>query len=533
MAISAMPPKLSTQLEGKGHPMDLKTLVDWFGSAKAPVSWPGNWVGRKFVKPTGENKVSVNPSNDRQLVTIQSSRDALHHAIQLLDERRTSSPIPTLETRLEGLKRLRCGLADIQHAVIAALQLEAGKPKWEAEEDFRNCIEYLDWISASGEEVADRALAIAKSVPGSAGQFVLRPLGTVCAYLPFSTSLTTFVHYYTACCLAGCPVVIVPSSHTILIGMLLAAIDQEVDFADGWLSIVFGSFQTFRTAISSKHSTAMLYTGSREHCEWIRKENRVHGQNQELILQSGGKNSLIVMESADLDVAVRGVFFSAFKSMGQLCSSASRLFVHRSVSKEFFQKLASLVNGANIGPTDNLNDEGPLLGPLYSQKAAEKFFRYQTMGRRETKEEICRGQSILAAETACFVSPAVMLLRQFDAVSAFQQNVLYSPILASYEFDDVQQAVNFTNMTDAPYAVSVFGQENLDHIASSLDAPNIFHNLPTVELECTLPMAGWKSCGNHRYGAAAIMLYLSRPQFIRTQDASMNAFQKWPLIKAP
>lgn len=509
--------------------MTLKALHEWLNAANTPLVWAGNWLDRKFIRSVGEQKTSINPSNNKPLVTVHSSRDAFHLAIQTLSEKFTKDPsAANLQLRIDRLRKLRNGLADSQKLIIAAIQLEAGKPRWEAEEDFRNCLEYLDWIASNGEIIYENALKVAKSAPGADGKFVLRPVGTVCAYLPFSTSLTSFTHYYVACCLAGCPMVVMPSSHTILIGIILASIDEEVDFSDGWLSIVFGSFHTFKTAVSSKHSAALLYTGSREHCEWLRKENRVSGQIQELLLQSGGKNSLIVQESADVELAVQGVFFSAFKSMGQLCSSASRLFVHKSISKDFFNKLSTMVRTADIGQTDDLTANGPLLGPLYSQKAAEKFFRYQTMGRREAKDELTRGQSINSGDSTCLVRPSVMLLKQFDALSSFQQNVLYSPILAAYEFEDIKSAIPFCNNTDAPYAVSVFNQEGLSSEFSKLEAPNLLHNLPTVEIECTLPLAGWNSCGNHRYGAAGIMIHLTRPQLLRSFESGGAVLKRWP-----
>jgi aldehyde dehydrogenase (NAD+) len=254
--------------------------------------------------------------------------------------------------------------------------------------------------------------------------------------------------------------------------------------------------------------------------------------DRQLILQSGGKNAALVHSSAEMDTAIKCVLMGALKSAGQLCTSTSRVFVHRTRLAEFNECLTQKINELPIGRTDlplQKNERQPFLGPLYSQKAAEKFLRYQTMAHREAKLDLLWGKAVESEAGGYFVRPGVHLIEKFDKASGYQGNVLFCPDIAIYEYDVLDEAIDQINSTDAPYVVSYIGDPEIIHARKTqFLAPNLLINLPTTEVEHIPFPAGRFKTGNHRYNGAALALLLSFPSLIHSADSKPNSLSCWP-----
>src|SRR5690606_7847936 len=160
--------------------------------------------------------------------------------------------------------------------------------------------------------------------------------------------------------------------------MFLALIAEKLDLPAGVFNVVFGNFSSFRQMLGDRRVAAVLYTGSREHCDTIRTESKL-SLGRQVVLQSGGKNAVIVHSSADLERAVVRGLHGALTTAGQRGSSPSRVFVYRSHAPGFLGGVVGAVKSTKIGRTDLEGDDvGPAMGPLYSDKAVEKFLRFQT-----------------------------------------------------------------------------------------------------------------------------------------------------------
>ncbi len=512
--------------------MDFKHFVECLQNCKFPMGFPGHWInGQWLAQPRGTPiKESTNPSTNETIIEVLLEKSTLGKAIDAAAG--ASETLANLEfnDRIRILKSFRQALADYQATALEAMCIEAGKPQWEAAQDFDSSIRYLDWITDNHEAVLDGILAPAKlsSIPGN---YTMQPLGVTAAFLPFSTPLTSFVYYFAGTLLAGCPLVLVSSSHAVLTGLLLGFIDQEIKLPTGALNIIFGNFTVFKQTLADKRVQAIVYTGSREHCDILRREARSFAA-REMILQSGGKNSLLVHSSADVSLAVRCAAFGMTKSAGQLCTSTSRAFVHSSKREEFCAALVDYIGNMQVGRTDkpkNASDRGPFMGPLYSKKAVEKFLRFQTMAHRDAKTTLRWGKAIETGTNGYFVTPGIHLMADFDPNSAYQSNVLFCPDLAIYEYDVLENAFAMMNTTDAPFATAFIGDaEILTSRTRQLVAPNILLNMPTVEYEAMMPLAGRWQSGEHRYNNAALALLLSYPKVIISQYQGSGPLKAWP-----
>ena len=513
--------------------MDLSQFTAMLTSPPHELSWPGHFIDGSWHqgKRGGTQKISYNPSTGERLIEVWFDREVASYAVERAFAAKTAVGKLTLDKRLDALRRLRLTITDYRYEIERVLGIEAGKPLWESRRDLESAVKYLDWVADHGDEIIESLLSPAR-LGGHQGKVDLLPIGVTTAYLPFSTPLTTFVFYVSASLVAGCPLILSTSSHAIVFGVLLALLGQKAELPSGALSIVFGNFQAFKQLIADKRVSAVLYTGSREHCDAIRVESRSHVGRQ-VVLQSGGKNAVIVDGTADLDLAIKCITYGALTSAGQRCTSTSRVFVHKSRSEELRQALVETFRKIPIGRTDLIDPKGetsgPFMGPLYSDKAVEKFLRFQTMAGRESDKTLLWGKALEGEGRGYFVTPGIHYLTKFDNSTAYQGNVLFSPDVAIYEFDHLGRAIEEINTTDASFAVSFVGDPEIFRKDRHLVlAPNLLLNIPTVETEATLPLAGRLQSGHHRFHGPGIALYLCYPQVLSQNTESTQMMREWP-----
>lgn len=509
--------------------MNTKNLLETFQFGNLPLEWPGHWIGGSFrhAKLSGEQKTSINPNNGKELLHFSTSKqvidDAIDAAITAFAEIRNWP----LDRRMELLNKFKNSFADHRSLFKKALQLEAGKPAWEANADIDAAYHYLEKVISAKNQIEEGLLASAKL--GQNASFQLHPVGICAAYLPFSTPVTSFVIYYSSALIAGCPLILFSSTHATLVSLIVSAIDNQNASPKGVLGVVFSGFKNFKYALSNHSVAAVLYTGSYEHCAEIYRDYKGPFHRQ-LVLQSGGKNSVIVHSTADLDKAVYSILYGACKATGQLCSSTSRVFVYRSLMPQLAERLQRAIQTMEINRTD-LSEPGPFMGPIFSKKGLEKFLRFQTMANREARETIVWGRVIESENTnnGYFVTPGVHVMESFDSKSAYQGNVLFCPDIALYHYDVLDEAIACINDTQATLSVSFFGDSEILISRSHLfQAPNLLVNQPTVEIEACLPLAGRTQYGRHRYQGIALAWYLSYPQAIDTNDKKMELLEDIP-----
>lgn len=510
--------------------LNLATLFSRLNAKSLPLAWPGHycdgsWIG---VKRSTGTKTSANPNNGEKLIEILIDKESIASVVQATANAKLRVANLKLPVRLEMLERFRTVLADYQELLQNILRVEVGKPQWEAVAEINSSLRYLEWVHRNGPEIMHSLLRPAHLGHESA-KFELLPIGPVTAYLPFSTPVTSFVISFAAAILAGCPLLVSCSSHASLVGLYLALVAQEAELPPSLLNIIFGNFSTFKQILADRRVAAVIYTGSREHCDTIRAESRSHIGRQ-LVLQSGGKNAVIVHRSADLDHAIKCVTYGALKSAGQRCSSTSRVFVDKHLSKDFIEGLLAAFKSIKIGRTDiDTSDGEPFMGPLYADKAVEKFLRFQTMANRESEKTLLWGRVLETENLGNFVTPSLHYLDRFDNHNSYQGNVLFSPDVAIYDFDQLDTAIDCINTTDAAFAVAFIGDPTvIEERRYRFLAPNLLVNKPTVELDVALPLAGRLQSGHHRFHGASTALYLCYPQVIDVSEAEQNLIKSWP-----
>lgn len=496
---------------------------------KFPLEFPGHFIGGEWVNdPKAEAlQGSFNPSRGEPIGRVLLSRKIIDAGIESADQAQKMIVKSTLDERINSLVRLRQQITDYEAIVIDALCIEAGKARWEAEADFRASVQQLDAILAERHNIRQFLLGpVMLAWPGT--EFELQPSGITMAFLPFSTPLATFVQCLSGALIAGSSLILMPSSHAVISGIIFAYIIEKLDLPKGNVNIVFGNYQNFAKSLVDKRIQAVIYSGSREHCDAIRRDP-TNSLTRELLLQSGGKNAVIVAPHSNVKEAVRQTIYGVIKNAGQLNTSTSRAYIHDSMINEFKDEMIRAVRALRIGPTDQ--KENPHLGPLYAQKAVDKFLRYQTMAKREASDTWVWGKGFPTGTPGFFVTPGVHFFEETTQASSYQSNVLMCPDLSVYRYKDVEEAIAATNDTDASLVTSLFG--DVDQVrpwVSLLKSPNVLINLPTVGLDVFLPVAGRKLCGDYRLNGLGIAFLLTYPQATKVAHSDLREFQGWPAI---
>lgn len=494
-----------------------------------PLAFPGHYIGGEWLNDAKSEVLqgSFNPSRGEHIVKVLLSKKIVESAIDAADQSQKEWTRYSLDQRVEFLARLRQVVTDYQSEIVEALCVEAGKPRWEAEMDFQSSLNQLDAILQERGRIKE-ALLGPSQLAWPRKEFNLMPNGITIAFLPFSTPLATFLQCLSGAVIAASPIVFMPSSHAVLCGVLFAHILEKLELPRGSVNIVFGNYQAFAKSLADRRIQAVIYSGSREHCDAIRRDQSTI-LGRQLLLQSGGKNSVIVHKDASVKEAVQTVLYGVIKNAGQLNTSTSRLYIPESMMADFKKEMIHMVRALEIGPTDA--SQNPHLGPLYAQKAVDKFLRYQTMAKRESSDTWVWGKVYSTGTAGYFVTPGIHYLEDIETNSSYQSNVLMCPDLVVHSYKDVEQAIVSANNTEAALVTSLLGPEAaVKAWAPLLRAPNILINLPTVGLDVNPPLAGRQLCGDYRVNGLGIAYLLTYPQSCVSSSAAGENFALWPPI---
>jgi aldehyde dehydrogenase (NAD+) len=231
----------------------------------------------------------------------------------------------------------------------------------------------------------------------------------------------------------------------------------------------------------------------------------VCGQNLKRVsLELGGKNGQIVMDDADLELAVEGALWGAFGTTGQRCTATSRLIVHRNVAKKITDALVARAAKIKIG--DGL-DETVEMGPLINQAAREKVLRYIEIGKREGARLLTGGaiHETGSCANGYFFQPTI-----FDRVTPsmrIAQEEIFGPVLSILEVASFDDAIAVLNGTAYGLSSSIYTNDvaRAFRAMRDIEAGITYVNGPTIGAEVHLPFGGVKDTGNgHREAGTTV-----------------------------
>jgi aldehyde dehydrogenase (NAD+) len=216
-------------------------------------------------------------------------------------------------------------------------------------------------------------------------------------------------------------------------------------------------------------------------------------------LEMGGKNAIIVMDDANLDLVVEGCTWAAFGTSGQRCTAASRIIVHKAVQKELTKRLVEKVNKLKLGYGV---ENGIDVGPVVNEASMNKILEYIEIGKKEGAELVAGGQRDDSAGKGWFIRPTI-----FDNVKAnmrIAQEEIFGPVTAIIPVDSFDEAIKVANGIEFGLSTAIY-TKNVNKAFEAmrdLDSGITYINAPTIGAEVHLPFGGTKNTGNgHREAA--------------------------------
>jgi aldehyde dehydrogenase (NAD+) len=459
--------------------------------------WTESSSGSDYThrSPADKSEV-VGAFQDSQAADVEAAVDAAARAYR----RWRLVPAPK---RAEYLFRMGEILVRRKEEYAREMAREMGKPLKEARGDVQEAIDVCYYIAGEGRRLC--GYTTPSELPNKACYTTRAPIGVCGLITPWNFPMAIPSWKLIPALVCGNTVVLKPATDAPLSAYHLVKVGQEVGLPRGVLNYVTGGGESVGGPLVRHAATSLIsFTGSSE-------TGRLIGAAcaesfKRVSLEMGGKNALIVMDDARLDLAVDGAAWGAFATAGQRCTATSRIIVHKKVHDEFVRRLVERASALKVG--DPL-DESVDVGPLVSEAQLKRVMDYVQIGRDEGAEPLLGGVRLTKGEfgRGWFFPPTI-----FTGVHArmrIAREEIFGPIVCVLPADGLEDALSIAN--DSPYGLSssIYTQDvNRAFVAArDLEAGITYVNSSTIGAETHLPFGGTRQTGNgHREGAAITAL---------------------------
>ena len=466
-----------------------------------------NFIGGQWIQDTSLQKMPViNPANGEQLGTIPlSSKDQIDMAVQHAKEAQKKWALVPAPKRADYLYEIAFKLKDKKEQLAQMLTREMGKVIEEARGEVQEGIDMALYMAAEGRRLFGET--VPSELPNKFAMSVRAPIGVAGLITPWNFPIAIATWKAFPALVAGNSVVWKPSNETPFMAYELAKICEEVGLPKGVFNVVFGSGPTIGTAMVEHPDIRIIsFTGSTVTGSKVAELGGKH--LKKVSLEMGGKNAVIVMEDADLDLALEGILWSAFGTAGQRCTACSRVIVHKDVKQELEQRLVEAAKQLTIG--DGL-DPATKIGPVINKAALEKINHYVQIGKQQGATLLLGGDILTEGDLANGHYFAPTIFTNVEPMSILAQEEIFGPVISIIEVASLEEAIEVNNSVKFGLSSSIFSQ-NVNTIFKAqqlLDTGIVYVNAGTTGAEIHLPFGGTKGTGNgHRdSGQAALDVY--------------------------
>src|ERR687895_431465 len=468
-------------------PYKNEPYLDWSDEAnvkamRSALEEVGNALGESYPLVIGGNRletdgeiVSVNPANPSQVVgrtAAAGEREAdmaLETATTAFEHWSLTSP----EARARVLLRASAIMKRRKFELLAWEVYEGGKPWNEADAQVAEAIDFMEYYSREMLRLKDGVEIY--SVPGEESRYFYQPMGVGVTIAPWNFPVAILMGMTSAALVAGNTVVMKPSEFTSVLGAKVMEIFEEAGVPEGVINFLpgYGSeigdylVQDARTRFIS--FTGSMQTGLRinelaarqiENQRWVKR----------VIAEMGGKDAMIIDDSADLDSAAADIVASAYGYAGQKCSAASRAILHADVHDEVLQKVVEKAKALKVGPPESPD---VIVGPVISEPQFEKVTGYIDAGKNEGDRLL--GDDPGDPNEGYFVPPT---LYEVEPDARVAREEIFGPVLSVIEARDFDEALRIAN--DNPYGLTggVYSKNrgHLERARHEFNAGNVYFN---------------------------------------------------------
>jgi len=462
----------------------------------------GEWLPSK----SGQTFQNVNPADHSDIVGIFPSSNAedVDLAVAAAKKAFATWRLVPAPKRAEILFRAGQLLSERKEQYAREMTREMGKILAETRGDVQEAIDEAYYVAGEGRRLFGQTTP--SELANKFAMSIRMPVGVIGMITPWNFPMAIPSWKLFPALVSGNTCVIKPAEDTPLSTYNLVQTLMDAGLPPGVINIVAGYGPEAGAPIAEHPGVrAISFTGSSAVGSHVAQ--RAAANFKPVSLEMGGKNAMIVMEDANLELALEGALWGAFGTTGQRCTATSRILLHKDIVAEFTQKLVARAAALSVG--NGLTD-GVEVGPQVNEQQIETSTKYCAIAVAEGAQLLTGGKQLTDGPHAngTFFAPTV-----FGSVTAdmrIAREEVFGPVVSLIEFSTFEEAIQIANGIDYGLSTSLYSKDVNRAFAAirDLEAGITYINAPTIGAEVHLPFGGVKQTGNgHREGSAAIDFY--------------------------
>jgi aldehyde dehydrogenase (NAD+) len=465
-----------------------------------------NYIRGEWISIRQGREIEVrNPADQHELVGkgyLASAREgeaALSAASEALPAwSRTPAP-----KRGEIVERAADFLRAEQDDLARLLTREEGKTVAEAKGEIYRAYNVLNYTAGQSRRMG--GITIPSELPKNFAYTIRQPLGVVSLITPWNFPVCIPAWKIAPALVAGNTVIFKPSSTTPLTAARLVEIFERAGLPPGVLNLLVAASGDVGDLLThDRRVRGVSFTGSSENGAQIYTSCATRGVKAQC--EMGGKNPVIVLEDADLDLATEGIISGAFGSTGQRCTATSRAVLHEAIADEVVERIVNRISKWKIG---NGLDPETQMGPLVNAQQLKTVEQYIEAGKREGAKLVTGGQRPAGTAQGFFIQPTV-----FDHVKPehrIAREEIFGPVLSVIRVKDYEEAMGSANASEYGLTASIYTNDavRIFDFCERIETGMVHVNSPTVGGEAQIPFGGMKSSGvgEREQGPTALDFY--------------------------
>jgi acyl-CoA reductase-like NAD-dependent aldehyde dehydrogenase len=393
-----------------------------------------------------------------------------------------------LHERVGILERTAVIMESRRDALALEAALEGGKPLADSRVEVARAIDGIRLCIETIRTEQGHVVPMGGTAAGAArAAFTLRePVGVVVAVSAFNHPLNLIVHQVAAAVAAGCPVIVKPAEDTPLSCLQLVEILREAGLPPAWSQVLIAAdVATAEQLVTDPRVAFFSFIGSAR-VGWMLRSKLAPGTR--CALEHGGAAPLILAEDADMELAVPAVAKGGFYHAGQVCVSVQRVYAHRSIARDFAERLAGAASLLKVGdPADPATEVGPLIRGAEVARIADWVDEARAAGAQVLSGGTSIGES-------CF---ACTVLFQPPEGARVSSEEIFGPVVCVYPYDEIDEAIERANRLPFAFQAAVFTRD-LDtalRVFRRIDASAVMVNDHTAFRVDGMPFAGLRESG--------------------------------------
>jgi acyl-CoA reductase-like NAD-dependent aldehyde dehydrogenase len=475
----------------------------------APVAATGtkkfrNYVAGEWVDAAGgETFESIVPATGEAIGEFpRSTPEDVDRAVAAAKAAYEGWRLTPAPKRAEILYRFANLLVEHKDDLADLMSREMGKVTVEAAGDVQEAIDMTLYMAGEGRRMFGQTTP--SELPNKFQMSVRLPIGVVGVITPWNFPIAIPSWKIAPALVCGNAVVFKPAEDTPLLAERFVELLEEAGLPAGVVNVVHGFGEEVGEAIVKHPDVPVItFTGSRE--TGVRVTHAAADQLKLVHLELGGKNAIVVMDDADLDLAVDGIVWSAFGTSGQRCTAASRIVVHEKVYGDLQSRLVAVAERMRLGPGWEPDTD---LGPVINRASIEKIHAYTEIGKDEgatllTGGEVATGNGL---EKGFYYRPTIF--GDVEPGMRIAQEEIFGPTTALIPVEDFDEAVRVVNGVKYGLSSAIFTQDvnRAFRAMRDLNTGITYINAGTTGAEVHLPFGGTKDTGNgHREAGQAAL----------------------------